>query len=72
MFEGSVIISNIFILYLLISTVIISQVRAPLHESATSAAERVSILKDLAYAEGCYGGHYTLEVIIKSYNNIIY
>ncbi|KAG7161368.1 hypothetical protein Hamer_G014003 [Homarus americanus] len=34
---------------------------APLHEVSTTEEQRTSILRDIAYAEGCYGGHQTLQ-----------
>ncbi|RXG71540.1 hypothetical protein Avbf_07021 [Armadillidium vulgare] len=40
---------------------VLSQSPAPLHELHTVAKQRESIMKDLAYAEGCYGGHHTLQ-----------
>lgn len=40
---------------------VLSQARAPLHEVMTTDEERASILRDIAYAEGCYGGHPTLQ-----------
>nr|XP_027211803.1 uncharacterized protein KIAA2013 homolog isoform X2 [Penaeus vannamei] len=40
---------------------VLSQARAPLHEVTTTDEQRASILTDIAYAEGCYGGHQTLE-----------
>ncbi|XP_063602256.1 uncharacterized protein KIAA2013 homolog [Penaeus indicus] len=39
---------------------VLSQARAPLHEVTTTDEQRASILTDIAYAEGCYGGHQTL------------
>ncbi|XP_066957727.1 uncharacterized protein KIAA2013 homolog isoform X1 [Macrobrachium rosenbergii] len=40
---------------------VLSQARAPLHEVMTTEEQRSSILRDIAYAEGCYGGHPTLQ-----------
>ncbi|KAK3873255.1 hypothetical protein Pcinc_021727 [Petrolisthes cinctipes] len=40
---------------------VLSQAPAPLHEVWTSEDQRASILRDIAYAEGCYGGHHTLQ-----------
>lgn len=40
---------------------VLSQARAPLHEVTTTEDQRASILRDIAYAEGCYGGLPTLQ-----------
>lgn len=40
---------------------VLSQVTAPLHDITATEQRRSSILRDLAYAEGCYGGHQTLQ-----------
>ncbi|CAL4151749.1 unnamed protein product, partial [Meganyctiphanes norvegica] len=42
---------------------VLSQVTAPLHDVTTTEQQRASILRDLAYAEGCYGGHQTLSTL---------
>nr|XP_045598332.1 uncharacterized protein KIAA2013 homolog isoform X1 [Procambarus clarkii]XP_045598333.1 uncharacterized protein KIAA2013 homolog isoform X1 [Procambarus clarkii] len=40
---------------------VLSQAPAPLYEVLTTEDRRASILRDIAYAEGCYGGHQTLQ-----------
>jgi hypothetical protein len=40
---------------------VLSQVAAPLHSTATSNAEQGEMGRQLAYAEGCYGGIPTLQ-----------
>lgn len=40
---------------------VLSQAPAPLYQVSTSEEQRNSILRDIAYAEGCYGGHQTLQ-----------
>ncbi|XP_076068171.1 uncharacterized protein KIAA2013 homolog isoform X2 [Oratosquilla oratoria] len=40
---------------------VLSQSRAFLYEHKTSKERREAIQHDLAYSEGCYGGHHTLE-----------
>jgi len=39
---------------------VLTQVRAPLQESGTSAAKIAEANSVLSYADGCYGGHHTL------------
>jgi len=39
---------------------VLSQVRAPLHETNVLALEAAEANAVLSYAEGCYGGHHTL------------
>ena len=38
----------------------LSQVRAPLHEKATSKEAKVEIQKQLYFPDRCYDGHHTL------------
>lgn len=40
---------------------VLSQAPAPLHEVSTTEEQRASILRDIAYAEGCYGDLQTLQ-----------
>ncbi|XP_063851552.1 uncharacterized protein KIAA2013 homolog isoform X2 [Scylla paramamosain] len=40
---------------------VLSQAPAPLYQVSTSEEQRNSIMRDIAYAEGCYGGHQTLQ-----------
>ncbi|XP_068082340.1 uncharacterized protein KIAA2013 homolog [Anabrus simplex] len=40
---------------------VLSQVTSPYYEEDTSKDRRTELGKSLVYAEGCYGGHHTLE-----------
>lgn len=58
---------------------VLSQAPAPLYHVSTSEEQRNSILRDIAYAEGCYGGHQTLQAeklwsrlnTIEDINNVV-
>lgn len=42
---------------------VLSHVRSPYHEDATTLSQKTELINTLSYAEGCYGNHHTLQAV---------